>query len=340
MTYCTERFTRLDYCQFLVSSQINYSLTHFAEHAKKWSHDTINRYLKGEKITPRLLWEKVESQIEPSERGYVIFDDTVLDKNHAQQIETVRRQWSGNAHAVIRGIGVVNCIYVNPETDQFWIIDYRIYDPEGDGKSKIDHLRDMLTNVHHQKQVPFYAVLMDTWYASRQVMRHIERLEKVYYCPIKKNRLVDESEGAEPHRHVENLLWSLSEQTHGKRVHLKNFPKGHRVKLFRLVVSTDRTDYIVTNEVDQDSTNATREVCAVRWKIEQFHREAKQVTGIERCQCRKARIQRNHIGCAMLVWVRLKEIAQQTKQSIYQVKFGQLSDYLIQQLKSPSVQFA
>ncbi len=42
----------------------------------------------------------------------------------------------------------------------------------------------------------------------------------------------------------------------------------------------------------------------------------------------------------MLVWVRLKEVAEQTGQSIYQVKFGQLSDYLIQQLKSPSVQFA
>ena len=42
----------------------------------------------------------------------------------------------------------------------------------------------------------------------------------------------------------------------------------------------------------------------------------------------------------MLVWVRLKEIAQQTGQTIYQVKFGQLSEYLIQQLKSPSVRFA
>ena len=81
-------------------------------------------------------------------------------------------------------------------------------------------------------------------------------------------------------------------------------------------------------------------MCGVRWKIEQFHREAKQVTGIERCQCRSARIQRNHIGCAMLVWVRLKQIAEQTKRSIYQVKFGQLSDYLIQQLKAPTVRFA
>lgn len=340
MNYCTERFTRLDYGQFLISSQINYSITHFAEHAKKWSHDTINRYLKGEKITPRFVWEKVQSQIQPSEQGYVIFDDTVLDKNHARQMEIARRQWSGNAGSVIRGIGVVNCLYVNPETDQFWVIDYRIYDPETDGKTKIDHLREMLGNVHHQKRLPFYAVLMDTWYASRPVMRHIERLEKLYYCPIKKNRLVDETGGAAPHQNVEQLCWSAQDQQQGKHVHLKNFPAGHRVKLFRLVVSPDRTDYIVTNDVDQDSADDTREVCAVRWRIEQFHREAKQVTGIERCQCRSGRIQRNHIGCAMLVWVRLKEIAQETEQSIYQVKFGQLSEYLIQQLKSPSVQFA
>lgn len=132
---------------------------------------------------------------------------------------------------------------------------------------------------------------MDTWYASRKVMRHIGNLEKVYYCPIKKNRLVDETDGAEPHDNVEHLWWSEADKKHGKTVHLKNFPKGHRVKLFRLVVSSDRTDYVVTNEVEQDSADDTRAVCAIRWKIEPFHRETKQVTGIERCQCRSARIQ-------------------------------------------------
>lgn len=112
------------------------------------------------------------------------------------------------------------------------------------------------------------------------------------------------------------------------------------MKLFRLVVSTDRTDYIVTNDLDQTSTADTQKECAVRWTVEQFHREAKQVTGIEQCQCRSARMQRNHIGCAMLVWARMKQIAEQTAQTIYQVKFGQLSDYLIQQLKTPTVRFA
>ncbi len=65
-----------------------------------------------------------------SENGYLIFDDTVVDKNYSYAIELVRRQYSGNAHGLIKGIRVVTCIYVNPELDDFWVIDYRIYDQE------------------------------------------------------------------------------------------------------------------------------------------------------------------------------------------------------------------
>lgn len=96
----------------------------------------------------------------------------------------------------------------------------------------------------------------------------------------------------------------------------------------------------MTNDSTQHSTDDTQEVCAIRWKIEQLHREAKQVTGLESCQCRKARIQRNHIACALLVWLRLKELAYETKRTVYQIKYGQLSEYLIQQLKSPLVKMA
>lgn len=108
--------------------------------------------------------------------------------------------------------------------------------------------------------------------------------------------------------------------------------------MFRLVVSTDRTDYVVTNDTTQNSTDETQQVCAIRWKIEQVHREAKQVTGLESCQCRKARIQRNHIACALLVWCRFKELIYETGKTVYQIKYGQLSDYLIQQLKNPLVE--
>lgn len=177
MSYRTNSFTQLNYGQFLLSGQIDYSLNYFADHAKKWSRHTFNRYLEGEKITTRLFGEKVRDQPEPFQDGY------------------------------------------------------RICDPDADGKSKIDHLHEMLTNTCHQKTLhqetlPFQAVLIDTWYASRKMMRHIERLEKIYYCPIKTKRLVDETGGTQPHDNADNLTWDAHDQAHGKTVHLKNFQKG------------------------------------------------------------------------------------------------------------------
>jgi hypothetical protein len=336
----SDKVSRLDYCQYLLVSQINYTLTNFADHCERLSHDAVNRYLRGERITPRLLWDNVRAQLVVTERGYVIFDDTVLDKNYSHSIELVRRQYSGNAHGVIKGIGVVTCVYVNPDSDQFWLIDYRIYDPDGDGKTKLDHVREMLSNIVYEKQLPFQAVLMDAWYATKDVMLYIESLKKIYYCPLKDNRQVDDSQGAQAYRCVDALSWSGAELAHGKRIKLKGFPKEHKVQCFRVAVSTHRTDYVVTNDLAQDSTKATQEACGFRWKIEQLHREGKQLTGLERCQCRKARIQRNHIGCALLVWVRFKELAAHTGRTMYQLKHGLLDEYLIQQLKNPSLRMA
>ena len=332
-----QRISRLDYCQFLLSSQINYTLTYYADHQPGFSHDLINRQLSQDKMTPRLLWDNVRTEVVMSSNGFVLFDDTVLDKNYSHQIELVRRQWSGNTKSVIKGIGVVTCVYVNPELDCFWAIDYRLYAPDDDGKTKLDHVADMLMNLVYQKGLAFTTVLMDSWYASRKLMLGIERLGKVYYCPLKANRLVDETDGLKRHGRIDQLSWAETDQQAGKLVHLKDFPKDHRLKLFRLVLSTQRTDYVVTNDKTQNSADEVLKVCVIRWKIEQFHRETKQVTGIERCQCRKARIQRNHIACAVLVWARLKQYALATHQTIYQAKYGLLSAYMIEQLRNPSI---
>jgi hypothetical protein len=46
----TERVTRLDYCQYLLVSQINYTLTNYVEHTEQFSHGMANRYLAGDTI--------------------------------------------------------------------------------------------------------------------------------------------------------------------------------------------------------------------------------------------------------------------------------------------------
>ncbi len=121
-----------------------------------------------------------------------------------------------------------------------------------------------------------------------------------------------------------------------KRLKSNKFPKNHKVKVFR-VVSKRRTDYVATNDHNQSEVSAVRQVCSTRWKLEEFHRDTKQLTGIEKCQCCLPRIVRNYITCAVLVWVYLMEKAYETEQTLYQVKDGMFSDFLRQQLKSPTL---
>lgn len=332
------KFTKLDYCQYLLSSPINYTVTNLADHLDGISHDRINRYLRGEKLTPRLLWDNLKALVQTSADAYLLFDDTVLDKQYSSAIELTRRQYSGNEHRVIRGIGLISCVYVNAQTGQFWVIDYRLYDPEGDGHSKLEHVAEMLSGVAYSKQLPFSTVLMDSWDAAQKLLAQIDALGKIYYCPLKRNRRVDDSGGTQPYQRIDELVWSSEELTEGKLIKVRGFPRDKKVKLFRVTVSTNRTDFVVTNDLSQDSMDATQEVCGIRWKIEEFHRELKQLTGVEACQCRKARIQRNHIACALLVWSRLKTMAYQTGRTVYQIKHGLLSDYLMAQLKHPAVQ--
>ena len=213
----------------------------------------------------------------------------------------------------------------------------RIYDPDGDKKSKLDHVKEILEHTVYQKQLSFQTVLMDTWYASKALMLQIEALEKNYYCPLKRNRKVDDSGGQLGYQAVENLVWSQEDLQHGKRIKIKGFPRDHKVQCFRVEVSTHRTDFVVTNDKAPLDIEEVQKVYRLRWKIEQLHRESKQLTGLEFCQCRKARIQRNHIACSFLVWVRLKQLAKEAGQTIYQLKHRLLDHYLCQQLRNPTL---
>lgn len=64
-----EPVPRLDYCQDLLVTPLNYTLTNFAEHTEHCSHDAINRYRRGERITPRLVLDNVRGHLVPTPQG-------------------------------------------------------------------------------------------------------------------------------------------------------------------------------------------------------------------------------------------------------------------------------
>ncbi len=79
------------YGQFLVSSQVSYTGTYLADHLDGLTHDNLRYFLKTNRFTPRQRCWQVRAQIVLSPRGYVLFDNTMLDKRHSWRIELVRR---------------------------------------------------------------------------------------------------------------------------------------------------------------------------------------------------------------------------------------------------------
>jgi hypothetical protein len=327
------------YGQFLLSSQINYTCTYLAEHFEPLTHDNVQYFLKSSHFSPRHIWQRIKKEIILSPRGYIIFDDTVLDKSHSHKIELVRRQYSGNAHGLVKGIGVVNCVYYNPDTDQYWLVDYRIFAPEHDGKTKLDHVTEMLESLK-RRNISYLYLLMDSWYATNDLFKYAIKEQKLFYCPIKSNRKVDDSGGKQPYRQAFDTSFTDEEVKSGKVVKVFKMPMDTLFKLFRVLVSTTRTDYIITNDMAQNSTDAAEKESSIRWKVEQLHREEKQLTGIENCQCRLQRSQRNHIAIASMVWLTFKKVAYQTQKSVYNLKKSLLDEYMIQQLNQSTISFA
>jgi hypothetical protein len=72
---------------------------------------------------------------------------------------------------------------------------------------------------------------------------------KIYYCPLKKNRLVDDTGGVEKYKKIEQVQWTEKDVKSGKLIKIKNFSAAKKVKLFRVTVSPNRRSYVATNDL-------------------------------------------------------------------------------------------
>jgi hypothetical protein len=79
------------YCHYLLQSHVNYTCTHLSE-CSDLSHAKINRFLNNYCTDEMSLYEKLYLDLPLlSSGGYLIFDDTVLDKGYSRKIEMVRK---------------------------------------------------------------------------------------------------------------------------------------------------------------------------------------------------------------------------------------------------------
>ena len=283
------------YCKFLEVTSLRYSAVSLSEVAPEnmeLSHDSITRWLANAKVQPKDLWEvasKEVAELAQEQKGILAFDDVVINKSRSQKMELVNWQYSGADKGVVKGIGVVNAIWQTSQ-DNYIPIDYRIWNPSDDGKTKNDHFRDMLSSAKVRGLEP-EVVVADNWYSSLKNLKSVRSHGWDWVMGLKKNRLVNK-----PHIQI----YELDIPKEGLKVHLKGYGW---IKVFRFEAKNGRTDYIGTSRLDL-TRDKIKSFFERRWSIEVMHRELKQTCGFGRCQATTGRAARNHIGLSFIALVR------------------------------------
>jgi hypothetical protein len=327
--------TKQHYVEYLLATPVNYTCANLAEHLDDVSHDAVSDYLRRERHTARTLWELARPLITDSPDAYLILDDSVQDKRYSRKMDLVKRQYSGVERGLVRGIGVVNLVHSTGTEDDFSPVDYRIYAPDADGKTKNDHFREMLIAAVADKQLQAQTILFDTWYASADNLKLVHRLGRTFYTTIKRNRRVSLTK-EDGYIGLEDIDWTPERMTHGVVVRLQKVP--FPVRLFKLVATNGDIDWVITNDLDSAVTaQVAQDANDVRWDVENLHRGLKQLTGSAKCQCRTGRSQRNHLACCYHAWLSLKVKAMELGKTLSQVRADLFSDYLRAELRNPRI---
>ena len=298
------------YTRFLIGNQNRYSGVELARVSgvSNMAHDAVDRWLASAQRTPAQLWQYTCSMVDRA-TGYLICDDTLVDKRYSRQNELARKQYSGNEHGLVNGICIVNLLWTNG--DEYVPIDYAIYQKEYDSLTKNDHFKNMLDTAEKRGFSP-RCILMDSWYASVENLKHIVRKDWHFMCNLKSNRLVSVEKGT--YLSIADLALADRQV---RQVWLKEFGS---ILVCKLVATNGDITYLATDDLSLTDYAVFTSHFEQRWKVETFHRGIKQTTGIEKCKSIKAASQKTHVFSAFVAFVRLERQRLKSSVSWYEQK--------------------
>ena len=170
-----------------------------------------------------------------------------------------------------------------------------------------------------------YFVSFDSWYASTANLKFIDKLGWQWFSRVKKNRMVN------PDDTKNQPVASLTVSEDGEVVHMKKY--GF-IKLFHSVNRAGKDRYWATNCLIMDATDR-RNLQAIAWSIENYHRALKELCCVRDCKIRKETGQRNHINCSLRAYIRLEAVQQQQDITIYQAKWEIIRSAIAEYVRQP-----
>lgn len=215
-----------------------------------------------------------------------IFDDSRNTKLYAKEIEGLNVGFDGSTKKIMLGFTIVNALltdgnidipvncmqYVNKELAQGSYMTK--------GEIAIAIIAELIKTFTLQR------ILADAHYATEKVFKFLCRLSLSFLMKMPRNRKVTVNGKTDQ---LQNILKLKKNQ---RTAYIKAEIYGISLYFYVIKLETKSTVYFVSN--DLINPYDVYKLYKLRWKIEIFHRVAKQQLGLSDCQMRSSEKQRQH----------------------------------------------
>jgi len=263
------------------------------------SHDRLSRILNDGKFNwQTLLLNLVLRIIGKLRDGYLIIDDTVLDKSFAKVIENLSWVFCSKKNKQVFGLNIVVLCWSNgtitiPLAFKMWKKD--------DTKTKIDLALELLSFARNFLRLKPKYVVFDCFYSAKKILKRLIKYRWIFYTQVKKNRKLNGKQVKLLHR---NPYWT---------------EKGVIDGNLEVLIVRNGKKYFATN----DLVSSKKEILTrykTRWTIETMFRMLYDKLGIEECESRSLLSQTTHITLCLMSYILLEKEKQRTKKSWYRLR--------------------
>jgi len=229
--------------------------------------------------------------------GYLIIDDTVIDKSFAKMIENLSWVYDSEIKKCILGLNIVMIAWSDGKTTLPLTI--RIYQKENK-KTKIDLAIELLEYAKSLKiQADF--ITFDSWYVAGRFLKKIKEMNIHFITQIKKNRKID---NVQLKKKYPNPYWIQQGKLSGG---------------LEVLVVRHGKKYFVTDNLSL-SKQEILSLYKGRWLVETIFRMLHSKLGIDECESRSLQSQLAHYHLCLMAYTILEKEKFITKKTIYQIK--------------------
>jgi putative transposase len=224
------------------------------------SHDQLTRMLQGA-WSGHILLNLALRALFTVAGGYLLVDDTVVEKPYARLLGEAAWVWSSKQRKVVFGVTVVLLVWTDGQVRI--PLAFRLW--QKGGPSKFELALELLSYARNRLRCKPQFVLFDSWYPSKKLLKRLRDYGWYFVCQLKKNRRF---EGRPLVRYLQQPYWQATGSLSG----------GIKVFVVRY-----RRKYYATNRLSLSATEV-RTLYRKRQEVEEVIRVLKSQLSLEACQ--------------------------------------------------------